>query len=553
MNEQETSSNSSSAVFKSQQQKDQLNNFDSNGSDSSSQQVKIIIDNHKNEPNNTTTNNDTNSTGSAESNDEVIKDETNNEVSTNEQRTSVIVKPSRIPVSTPEKKIEDNRRSPDRGPEEETKPRFLCESKLSQSVINNLFNSSKQHEQTANSNVKLRPSVLRIGESSSNEKAVDSTQSDDAPPTKEPKKDTTNECRKPMTNFFQFTPLTDKKPTFGSSISTSSSLMPTSSFGALSSKETASSSKSTFLNNNGDNKSQISSTTNYFSTNLFQQAAQSSSNNSPESSTFSLASNSESTGFVFGQNLQERVTNVSEKPKPAAANDSITSQSNDASVSTTDKNSTTAIASSSSGSTTTGVQEKRKFENITGEEEEINVIHIYCKLFHWNSESSAWKERGRGNLRLNDKYDKERTTSRLIMRTAGSYKLILNCLIISGMKFEMTNNCIRFSNVDGIYLVKGKPNDIELIYSLIQQRLKMLPKKSRAEMKQDEENDRSLENSFEIKEKLKLTRDDDEEESRDVSESNEEDKNEADDGSQEEETNNNDDDESDDEETKNQD
>lgn len=89
------------------------------------------------------------------------------------------------------------------------------------------------------------------------------------------------------------------------------------------------------------------------------------------------------------------------------------------------------------------------------------------------------------------------------------------------MKFELTNNCIRFSNVDGIYLVKGKQMDIEHIYSLIEQRLKMLPKKSRAEIKQREEDDRSLENSFEIKEKLKLTKDEDESLDN-ISESNEE-------------------------------
>lgn len=375
--------------------------MDSN--DSSSSQVKIIIEHHKNELNDTNYQ-ETNSTvkpneKKADDDDETKAEspiESTNETTVNEQRTSVIVQPSRIPVT----RIENSTNTTDEK-KEEPKLRFLCESKLSQSVINNLFNSSVQpvqEQSTANSNVKLRPSVLRIGDGSSspsNENAADSTaneksskESNDDSSAEQPSKTAATTT---STNLFKFAPLTDnKKLKFGSSISTSSSIMATSSFSGLSSTSKETGSKTTFLNNNGDNKTP---STNYFTENLFQQAAAVQSSNSPESSTFCLpSSNSESTGFVFGQNLQERVTNVSEKPK-LAANETTTSQSTDASTSTNTTNSNTAAASSTSGS-----QEKRKFENITGEEEETNVMHIYCKLFHWDSESSAWKERGKGRL-----------------------------------------------------------------------------------------------------------------------------------------------------------
>ena len=41
------------------------------------------------------------------------------------------------------------------------------------------------------------------------------------------------------------------------------------------------------------------------------------------------------------------------------------------------------------------------------------------------------------------------------MRTSGVLRVILNAHIVAGMKFELANdNCLRFTNVDGIYLVK---------------------------------------------------------------------------------------------------
>ena len=515
----DTSSSNSATALKDQQLAKQ-STVDSNGSDSSS--VKILIndkeEDEKARPH--SNHNESNDTGDEVKDElnEPEKDDANSEENVEraanaspqqEQRSSVIVQPSRIPVRTETVKLNATDHKVEQQPPKDSKPKFLFESKLSSTLVNSLFNSANQEAAA-----KLRPSVLRINEAASatNEKNENDSPDNEEKSSKDGAATATSEpAVKPATSLFKFAPLTDNKKSifgssFGSSITSSSCVLASSSsLSGLSSTNKSSSGTPSFLTNNGDKP------TNYFTENLFQVAAQSTSNNSPESSTFSIASsNSESAGFVFGQNLQDRVTNIVEKTKPSTA--STAGDPNESSTSLSDdlKPGAAATPANSQLASGSGTSEKRKFENITGEEEETNVVHIYCKLFHWDSDQSAWKERGKGNLRLNDKYDEERTSSRLIMRTAGSLKLILNCLIISGMKFELTNDskCLRFSNVDGIYLIKGKQMDIEQIYSLIEQRLRLLPKKSRAELKQIDEDEHLNRDQIE---KLRLNKDDDEE------------------------------------------
>lgn len=66
----------------------------------------------------------------------------------------------------------------------------------------------------------------------------------------------------------------------------------------------------------------------------------------------------------------------------------------------------------------------------TGEEEETNIVQISCKLFTFDKNSGNWQERGRGNLRLNDQEISDEngtyTQSRLVFRTSGSLRVILN-------------------------------------------------------------------------------------------------------------------------------
>jgi len=107
---------------------------------------------------------------------------------------------------------------------------------------------------------------------------------------------------------------------------------------------------------------------------------------------------------------------------------------------------------------------KRKYEEVvvvTGEEDEVNILQvrkregrtagksgrfpslilkgglpasicapcsqINCKLFAYDKSKSSWVERGRGNLRLNDKdIGNGRRQSRVIMRATGSLRVVLN-------------------------------------------------------------------------------------------------------------------------------
>lgn len=175
----------------------------------------------------------------------------------------------------------------------------------------------------------------------------------------------------------------------------------------------------------------------------------------------------------------EKLSPVSIKPAFSCNSTGNTIQS----PSISNKNSAAAGPSSSSA--------KRKYEAITGEENESNVLQIHCRLYHWEADegspstSMSWKEKGRGFLKLNDRKSTETSdkfTSRLVMRTAGSLKLILNASLVSGMTFtKSSEETIRFTNHDGIYSIKGKEKDIELLYSSVEYRMRELAKKVKSD------------------------------------------------------------------------
>lgn len=168
-------------------------------------------------------------------------------------------------------------------------------------------------------------------------------------------------------------------------------------------------------------------------------------NTEPKISTTPVKSTNTNTpvtsNFVFGQNLQERVIaeNKTDEPKP-----STSINSNGA----TDMLFTNAIGKTEQGnvqnrelkSLSESAREyeesravKRKYDEVevkTGEEEETNIVQISCKLFTFDNSSGNWQERGRGNLRLNDQEISDGngsyTQSRLVFRTSGSLRVVLN-------------------------------------------------------------------------------------------------------------------------------
>lgn len=219
--------------------------------------------------------------------------------------------------------------------------------------------------------------------------------------------------------------------------------------------------------------------------------------------------------FTFGQNLEDRVVFDSSKPSATAdlkaeinsTSDNLISFSDVTNFDTSLKensrdsiksddskgdNENSACSSQKNGDSSDGVF-KRKYEVITGEEDEQNVLSIHGKLYAWDTEKTSWIEKGRGHLRLNDVIKNDRLCSRLVMRTSGALRVILNAHVVAGMKFELANdNCLRFTNVDGIYMIKANPKDIDQLNSAIEYRLREITKRVKTDFHeaeiQDEEN-----------------------------------------------------------------
>lgn len=105
----------------------------------------------------------------------------------------------------------------------------------------------------------------------------------------------------------------------------------------------------------------------------------------------------------------------------------------------------------------------------------INYIILIIVLFIIILQtSSSWQERGRGTLRLNDRDDE----SRLVGRTAGTQRLILNTKVWPGMTAERAGlKSLRLTAMDvhgdiRIFIVQAAPKEVDQLHSLLLQRLK---------------------------------------------------------------------------------
>lgn len=198
--------------------------------------------------------------------------------------------------------------------------------------------------------------------------------------------------------------------------------------------------------------------------------------------------------FVFGQNLQERVVQDKvEEPRPStsyfeangtsdmlfsnAVKDTIKDTPND----TQSKKSLSESAREYEESRAN----KRKYEEvevITGEEEETNVIQLTCKLFSYDKNVGNWQERGRGTLRLNDLEINENgetyRQSRLVFRTSGSLRVILNTKIWSEMMVEQASQkSIRLTAIDAngeikVFLIMATPDESKQLFKYLEDRVK---------------------------------------------------------------------------------
>ncbi|NWT72048.1 RANB3 protein, partial [Prunella himalayana] len=225
-------------------------------------------------------------------------------------------------------------------------------------------------------------------------------------------------------------------------------------------------------------------------TNYFLQYISSSVENSMNSADAS------SNKFVFGQNMSERVLSP---PK-----------SNDGSTESNKENAATESGSESSSQEATPEKESlaesaaaytkatarkcllAKVEVITGEEAESNVLQIQCKLFVFDKSSQSWVERGRGLLRLNDMASTDDGTlqSRLVMRTQGSLRLILNTKLWAQMQIDKASEkSIRITAMDTedqgvkVFLISASSKDTGQLYAALHHRILAL--RSRVEQEQE--------------------------------------------------------------------
>ncbi|XP_041359411.1 ran-binding protein 3-like [Gigantopelta aegis] len=185
-------------------------------------------------------------------------------------------------------------------------------------------------------------------------------------------------------------------------------------------------------------------------------------------------------GFTFGQNLTDRVvfshSSVEEAEKNSDGDDRDSSDAENANR--------TLEESAREYQAKHGLKpDLKEVEIVTGEEEESNVLQVCCKLFLFDGDKQVWVEKGRGTLRLNDTSPEdtaEAFNSRLIMRTQGSLRLILNTKIWPGMTVERASQkSVRITATDGVdgikvFLITSNPKDSETILRAIDWRIQQL-------------------------------------------------------------------------------
>ncbi|KAL5285004.1 RANBP3 family protein [Megaselia abdita] len=242
-------------------------------------------------------------------------------------------------------------------------------------------------------------------------------------------------------------------------------------------------------------------------------------NGLPKSNLFAqVAKAGSGSGFVFGQNVHERVVG-----------DNLTPSSNDEGEKSSD-NVSSMFAKVAEGASTTKEPDgksldeaakeyeesrsaqKRKYDEVetfTGEEDETNIVDISCKLFAFVN--CNWEERGRGSLRLNDsKGDNEK--SRVVFRTCGNLRLVVNTKVWSKMLCDRSSQkSLRFTAIDStgqvkIWLIMARPTEIQTLYDALHKRVEV----QKNLHPEDENNQNGNSNTSEILENPKCSEEDEE-------------------------------------------
>ncbi|XP_014667338.1 PREDICTED: E3 SUMO-protein ligase RanBP2-like isoform X2 [Priapulus caudatus] len=194
--------------------------------------------------------------------------------------------------------------------------------------------------------------------------------------------------------------------------------------------------------------------------------------------------------FVFGQNMTERVVNAPQEDSSEEKDKEEEQDEDEKEESEEDSPGKHAAGSRSPKTLAESAQEyearqsKRHFNEvtvITGEENESNVLQIHGKLFRFEHDTKNWLEKGAGLLRLNDMQGLEEGDfqSRLVMRSHGSLRVILNTKIWSGMMVEKASKkSVRVTAVENgdprIYQILVNLKDAEQLFNAIEWRIQSL-------------------------------------------------------------------------------
>ncbi|NXC86283.1 RANB3 protein, partial [Cercotrichas coryphoeus] len=230
----------------------------------------------------------------------------------------------------------------------------------------------------------------------------------------------------------------------------------------------------------------IPSATNYFL--QYISSSVENSTNSPDAS---------SNKFVFGQNMSERVLSPpkSNEGSTEGNKENAATESESSSQEATPEKESLAESAAAYTKATARKCLLAKVEVITGEEAESNVLQIQCKLFVFDKSSQSWVERGRGLLRLNDMASTDDGTlqSRLVMRTQGSLRLILNTKLWAQMQIDKASEkSIRITAMDTedqgvkVFLISASSKDTGQLYAALHHRILAL--RSRVEQEQEIKN-----------------------------------------------------------------
>jgi Ran-binding protein 3 len=206
-------------------------------------------------------------------------------------------------------------------------------------------------------------------------------------------------------------------------------------------------------------------------------------------------------GFVFGQNLHERVElnkeadstseddkkpNDTQEPEVSSSSNVISPtfgnlkneepDENDKLDETVEESKRRLMEAAKEYEESRAT--KRKYEEVdcmTGEENDVNVFQInICKLYVYDNAKSNWVEKGRGQLRVNDMDGGQ--SSRVVMRSNGNLKVILNTKVWADMKVEkVSEKSVRLTAFEEdsikVFLVSGPPKNIEEFVLALQTRV----------------------------------------------------------------------------------